>query len=254
MPFARAVRSSLLALSALPLALGLAGCGEKGDAASGEVASAEPLPKVPAPAGKPWTETFSMSADGGYVMGNPDAPIKVMEFGALSCPHCAEFSEKGFASLRDDYVATGRVSYELRLFLLNALDMPAVLLATCGAPESTIPLAEQFFAWQPTMFGNIQKNEAAVQQISNLPPEQRFSGIAQASGMTEFFASRGVAAAQGATCLADTARATKLATRNEEWAKTFDITGTPTIFLNGSKTGIATWAELEPLLQKAGAR
>lgn len=249
MKFARA-----LMLAALPLTLGLAACDKKSDATGGEVASAEPIAKIPAPAGKAWTETFSVTPDGGYLLGNPDAPIKLIEFGALSCSHCAEFSEKGFPKLRDEYIASGRVSYELRLFLLNALDMPAVLLTTCGAPEAVIPLSEQFWAWQPNMFSNLQKDEAAFQQISNLPAEKRFAGIAQLGGLSEFFASRGIAAAQGATCLADTAKATRLATVNDQWGKEYDITGTPTFFLNGSKTGVATWAELEPMLQKAGAR
>ena len=248
MKFARA-----LLLATLPLTLGLAACDKK-DAATGEVASAEPIAKIAAPAGKSWAETFATTPDGGYLMGNPDAPIKVIEYGALSCSHCADFSEKGFAKLRDDYIASGRVSYELRLFLLNALDMPAVLLATCGAPEATIPLSEQFWGWQREMFTKMQANEAAMQQVNTLPPEKRFAGIAQVTGMSEFFASRGIAAAQGATCLADTAKATTLATRNEDWAKKYDITGTPTFFINGNKAGVATWEEFEPMLQKAGAR
>lgn len=249
MKFARA-----LLLAALPLTLGLAACDKKDAAGSGEVASSEPVAKVAPPAGKSWTETFSVTPEGGYLMGNPEAPIKLVEFGALSCSHCAEFSEKGFPKLREDYIASGRVSYELRLFLLNALDMPAVLLATCGTPEAVIPLSEQFWGWQRNMFTNLQTNEAALQQVSSLPPEKRFSGIAQVSGMGEFFASRGIAAAQGSSCLADTAKATKLANVNEQWGKEYDITGTPTFFLNGNKTGVATWEELEPMLKKAGAR
>ncbi|MEL0250543.1 MAG: thioredoxin domain-containing protein [Novosphingobium sp.] len=249
MKFARA-----LLLASLPLALGLSACGKKDAAAGGEIASSEPVAKVPAPAGQSWTETFSVTPEGGYLMGNPNAPIKLVEFGALSCSHCAEFSEKGFPKLRDEYIASGRVSYELRLFLLNALDMPAVLLATCGAPEAVIPLSEQFWAWQPNMFTNLQKDEAAFQQIQNLPVDKRFAAIAQQGGMSEFFASRGIAAAQGQSCLADSAKATKLAATNEQWSKEFDITGTPTFFLNGSKTGVASWQELEPMLQKAGAR
>jgi protein-disulfide isomerase len=249
MKFARA-----LLLATLPLTLGLAACGDKTDAAGSEAASAEPIAKIAAPAGKSWTETFAATPEGGYVMGNPDAPIKLIEYGALSCSHCAEFSEKGFPKLRDDYIASGRVSYELRLFLLNALDMPAVLLASCGSPEATIPLSEQFWGWQKNMFANLQKDEAAFQRVSTLPVDQRFAGIAQLSGMSEFFASRGIAAAQGSACLADTAKATKLAATTEQWSKEYDITGTPTFFLNGSKTTVGTWAELEPLLQKAGAR
>ena len=249
MKFARAVL-----LAALPLTLGLAACDKKTDAASGETASAEPIAKIAAPAGKAWAETFSTTPEGGYVMGNPDAPIKLIEYGALSCSHCADFAEKSFAKMRDDYIASGRVSYELRLFLLNALDMPAVLLATCGSPEATIPLSEQFWGWQKNMFANLQKDEAAFQQVSTLPVEKRFAGIAQLSGMSEFFASRGIAAAQGSACLADAAKATKLAGQTEQWSKEYEITGTPTFFLNGSKTGVGSWEELEPLLQKAGAR
>jgi protein-disulfide isomerase len=249
MKFARAVL-----LAALPLTLGLAACDKKTDAASGETASAEPLAKIAAPAGKSWAETFAATPEGGYVMGNPDAPIKLIEYGALSCSHCADFAEKSFAKMRDDYIASGRVSYELRLFLLNGLDMPAVLLATCGSPEATIPLSEQFWGWQKNMFANLQKDEAAFQQVSALPVDKRFAGIAQLSGMSEFFASRGIAAAQGSACLADTAKATKLAAQTEQWSKEYEITGTPTFFLNGSKTGVGSWEELEPLLQKAGAR
>lgn len=249
MKFARAVL-----LAALPLTLGLAACDKKTDAASGETASAEPLAKIAAPAGKSWAETFAATPEGGYVMGNPDAPIKLIEYGALSCSHCADFAEKSFAKMRDDYIASGRVSYELRLFLLNGLDMPAVLLATCGSPEATIPLSEQFWGWQKNMFANLQKDEAAFQQVSALPVDKRFAGIAELSGMSEFFASRGIAAAQGSACLADTAKATKLAAQTEQWSKEYEITGTPTFFLNGSKTGVGSWEELEPLLQKAGAR
>jgi protein-disulfide isomerase len=249
MKFARA-----LLFAALPLTLGLVACDKKTDAASGETVSAEPIAKIAAPAGKNWTETFSTTPDGGFVMGNPEAPIKLIEYGALSCSHCAEFAEKSFAKMSDDYVASGRVSYELRLFLLNALDMPAVLLATCGSPEATIPLSEQFWGWQKNMFANLQKDEAAFQQVSTLPVDQRFAGIAQLSGMSEFFASRGIAAAQGSACLADTAKATKLAAQTEQWSKEYEITGTPTFFLNGNKLAVGSWEELEPLLQKAGAR
>lgn len=249
MTFARA-----MLLAALPLTLGLAACDTKTDAANAGAESAEPIAKIAAPAGKVWAETFAATPDGGYVMGNPDAPIKLIEYGALSCSHCADFSEKAFPKLRDEYIASGRVSFELRLFLLNALDMPGVLLASCGSPEATIPLSEQFWGWQKNMFANLQKDEAAFQRIATLPADQRFAGIAQLSGMTEFFASRGIAAAQGSACLADTAKATKLAATTEQWSKEYAITGTPTFFLNGSKTTVGSWEELEPLLQKAGAR
>lgn len=247
------VRPRFLMLAALPLALGLAACGSKDDAASGG-ASAEPIAKIAPPAGKSWADTFAATPEGGYRIGNPDAPIKLIEFGALSCSHCAAFAEEGYPKLRDDYVASGRVSYELRLFMLNALDVPAALLATCGAPEAVLPLSEQFWGWQSTMFKNLQANEAAMKQVEALPPEQRFAGIAQAGGMTEFFAARGIAADQGAACLSNQAKATAFVAGTEAATKEYNVSGTPTFIINGKNAEVASWAELEPLLQKAGAR
>ncbi|MCW1382607.1 DsbA family protein [Novosphingobium sp. KCTC 2891] len=243
-----------LALLALPLALGLAACGKK-EAAPGEVTEAAPAAKVAAPAGKAWSDVLATTPEGGYLMGNPNAPIKLIEYGALSCSHCAAFSKEGFPKLRDDYVNSGRVSYELRLFMLNALDIPAALLATCGTPEAVIPLSEQFWAFQPDMFANLQKaGDAALKAAGEAPPTQRFGKVAELGGMTAFFNARGIAADQGAKCLADTAKATTFANQTDKASQDYNITGTPTFIINGSNSGVASWDALEPLLKKAGAR
>lgn len=243
-----------LALALTPLALGLAGCGKK-DTSSAVVADA-PLPKVAAPAGKQWSDVMVATPEGGYRMGNPDAQLKLVEYGALSCSHCAAFSSEGFPKLRDDYVNSGRVSYELRFFMLNPLDVPSVLLATCGgAAETVIPMAEQFWAWQPNMFNNLKASgDGTLQQVQNLPANQRPTAIARLTGMNDFFAQRGIPTGQGATCLSDVGKATALATATEKATKDFNITGTPTFILNGRNLDVASWDALEPLLQKAGAR
>ncbi len=239
------------------LSLSLAACGNEA-APGGESSptdSATPIAKIEAPAGKAWAETISVTPEGGYLMGNPDAPIKLIEFGALSCGHCAEFSAQSFEKLRDDYIASGRVSFEMRLFMLNAFDLPAAMLVTCGTPEAAIPLAEQFWAWQPNMFTNLQSaGEAQLQAASQLPPEQRYGAIARLSGMTQFFAERGIAAEQGAACLANADKATQLAAATQAASEKYNVTGTPWFFINGKDVGTQTWATLEPMLQTAGAR
>lgn len=247
-------RAAVASLAAL--ALGLSACGKSADDATGApAASSTPIAKVAAPAGQNWGEKVTVTPDGGYLLGNPEAPIKLVEYGALSCSHCAEFAEAGFAKLRDDYVASGRVSYELRLFMLNALDLPAAMLATCGSPESVIPLSEQFWGWQPTMFSNLQAaGDARLQAAGNLPPAQRFAAIADLSGMTPFFAERGIAADQGAACLGDVDKATALSNATQKASEEKKVTGTPWFFVNGKDVGTQTWATLEPMLQTAGAR
>jgi protein-disulfide isomerase len=241
------------ALAVMPLAFGLAACGKKNDATA--VAEA-PLTKVAAPAGKQWADVITATPDGGYLLGNPDAPLKLIEYGALSCSHCAAFATEGFPHLRDDYVNSGRVSYELRFFMLNPLDVPAVLLATCGnTTETVIPMAEQFWGWQPTMFTNLKAaGDNAMQQIQALPANQRPTVIARLTGMNEFFAQRGIATSQGASCLGDIARASALANATDKATKEFNVTGTPAFILNGRNLDVASWDALEPLLQKAGAR
>jgi len=232
--------------------LAVAACGKK-DAAP--VADA-PLAKVAAPAGKQWSDVISATPEGGYLMGNPDAPLKLIEYGALSCSHCAAFATEGFPKLRDDYVASGRVSYELRYFMLNALDVPAVLLATCGnAPDTVIPMSEQFWAWQPQMFANLKAaGDDAQKGIAAMPANQRPAAYARITGMNEFFAQRGIATDQGRECLNNVARATALASATDKATKDFNVTGTPAFILNGHNLDVANWDALEPILQKAGAR
>ena len=122
-------RRLLLAFAAAPLALGLAGCGDK----TAEPAKGDPIAKIAPPAGQKWEETVSDGTDGGMVLGNPQAPIKLIEYGSLSCPHCARFAQEGMQPLMNDYIATGRVSFEYRSFAIHPQDIPLTLLVRCTA-------------------------------------------------------------------------------------------------------------------------
>ena len=242
-----------LAAALMPLAFGLAACSKKADTA---VVADTALAKVAPPAGKQWSDVISPTADGGTLMGNPNAPLKLVEYAALSCSHCAAFSVEGFPKLRDDCVNSGRLSYELRFFMLNPLDVPSVVLATCNnAPDTVIPMAEQFWAWQPTMFANLKSaGDEAMKSVQAMPANQRPAVIARLTGMNDFFAQRGIATGQGAQCLSDTSRATSLAAQTQKAQSDFNVTGTPAFILNGRNLEVANWDGLQPLLQKAGAR
>ena len=61
---------------------------------------------------------------GGFVMGNPNAKVKLIEYGSLTCPHCREFDEKGVQPLIANYVKTGQVSWEFRNYVRDAFDLP----------------------------------------------------------------------------------------------------------------------------------
>ena len=258
MPRATKTRSHLrkIALGTLlaPLALGLAACGDKA-ADGGEVPTSEPIAKIAPPAGQSWADVIEKTPEGGYRMGNPEAPIKLVEYGALSCSHCAEFAHESFEPLRNDYVASGRVSYELRYFMLNAYDFPATMLATCGSTEAVLPLSEQFWAWQPNMFQNAQAaGDDKLEAIGKLPREKQFAATAEVAGMTEFFASRGLPRDKALACLDNAATAKTLADQTQKATQEYEISGTPSFILNGVRLNSLGWKELEAKLQQAGAR
>ncbi len=247
------LRSFAIALVVAPLTLGLAACQK--DPAEVTAPSGAAIANIAPPAGKLWSDTVVVTPEGGYRMGNPLAPIKLIEYGSLTCSHCADFSEKGSAQLRDNFVASGRVSFEFRNFVRDAIDMTAAQLTQCGAPESFFALTDQAFTNQAAMF---ERAQAAGQETygaaMSLPPAKRGPALAELTGLTEFFAARGISRDQANACLLDTAKAEKLAQNTTKQGEELKIEGTPTFLINGQKLDTNTWEGLKVELEKAGAR
>lgn len=248
MKFSRLLSLPLLALA--PLAL--IACGET-DGVDG-VTSGEPLAAIAAPEGTSWTETVAVTPEGGYVVGNPDAPLKLVEFASHTCGACANFSVTGKPTLKEKYIASGVVSFEQREIFLNPYDVVIAGLVQCGAKEQMQPLSDEVWANLNVVLTALQSNPEGVQAAAELPVNQRFARIAETTGMLEFFAARGLSADQGRACLSDQAKIENLVKTVETQAKENNITGTPTFLLNGKRLDVTQWAQLEPLLQRAGAR
>lgn len=235
-------------------ALVLAGC-NKADSGSSAAAPAngEPVAAVAPPAGKAWADVLAASPEGGVVMGNPKAPIKLVEYGSLSCPHCAKLAQDGAAALTEKYVNTGKVSWEFRSFAIHPQDVPLTVLARCGGNETFFPLVEQVYANFDALSESTQKGAAKLGNMASVPPAERFTTMADALGFTDFFAARGISRDQAKACLTNAAAAEKVAAESDAASKA-GIDSTPTLLINGGKVSGNTWAELEPALQKAGAR
>ncbi len=244
-----------IAAAIAPLVLGLAACKKDDAASSGPVAESSPLAKVAAPAGKAWNDMVEPSADGGMVMGNPAAPIKLVEYGSLSCPHCARMAAEGFPKLTSDYVPSGRVSLEYRSFAIHPIDVPMTMLVNCAPKESFFPLVEQIYGNFDSLLGGAETKEALANadKAMSLPENQRFIAVAAAQGLTPFFAARGISVDQSNTCLSNFAKANEVAAHSKAYSDA-GIDSTPTMFINGSKVEGNTWAEVEAALQRAGAR
>ena len=234
------------------LALILAGCGGSDEtAANGSGgAAAGTAAAIPAPNGD-WTQTVSETPEGGFRMGNPDAPVKLLEYGSMGCHVCADFSTEGHAALTNDYVKTGRVSWEFRPYLLFPTDLGVSMLLRCQGAGPFFALSEQLYADQKSWMGKLQAlPPEQIQQIQSLPPQQAAADFVQASGLDQYFRERGMPQAKIDSCLADPAGLTKLteiaARANEE-----GLQGTPTFFINGEIANVANWTGLKPKLDAA---
>ena len=236
---------------AAPLALALAACG--GDA-EGDLASSEPLDPVEAPAGQSWTDMVEVTEADGYLMGNPDAPLKLIEYGSLTCGACANFAQTGTDQLVEEYVSTGIVSFELRNQVHNAFDLTLAALARCSAPESFHPLADQVWTNFDEVMGRMQGAQAQLANVGQLPEDERFVAIADAAGFLDFFAARGVSRDQAQACLSDSEAVMAIGDRSEQQSNELGINSTPTFILNGRVLEQRSWDDLEAVLQEAGAR
>ena len=248
-------RHLLFALAAAPLALGLAAC--KKDVAPGAAPAGSPVAKIAAPAGQKWEDMVTPTATGGMIAGNPAAPIKLVEYGSLSCPHCARFAAEAMAPLMSEFVSTGRVSYEYRSFLIHPQDLPLTMLVRCAPKESFFPLVEQVYA----NYDNFAKmlEDPAVRKTAEasatLPPGQRLPALADALGFTSFFAARGVSVDQAHACLANTQNATTVSNSFKTFADA-GINQTPTLVINGLQIAAeqSEWPKIADALRAAGAR
>jgi len=246
-------RHLALGLIVAPLALGLAACDKK-DSENGAL-SGDPIAKVAAPAGKSWMDVVEKTSEGGYRMGNPDAPIKLIEYGSLTCPHCADFAEKSGEELRGTFVNSGRVSFEFRNFVRDPIDLTAAQLTRCGTPESFFALTEQAFANQADMIQKAQAaGDAAYSAAIKQPEDKRGIALAEITGLLDFFAARGIATEQAQACLADSSTAKVLAQITQDQGAQYDINGTPTFLVNGQKAEANAWPELKAQLESLGAR
>lgn len=243
-------RIAFTALAA-PLALALAACGSNGE---DEVAEGDPIDPIAAPEGTQWTDTVTITEYDGYMLGNPDAPIKVVEYASLTCPACAAFATNGAEELKSEYVNSGRVSFELRNQIHGPHDLALATLARCGTKEAFHPLADQVWTNLESVLTPIIENSGAVEQALTLPPEQRLVQVAQIGNYFDFFAARGLSADQARQCLADEAAYTKIAENSANQSREFGVEGTPTFFINGRKVDANSWTSIEPLIQAAGAR
>jgi len=250
------LRVSIVTLSALFIAACSGSAANGSDAAEGGGTPSAPVAAAAAPKGKSWVDTVRATPEGGFVMGNPNAPLKLIEFGSRLCPFCGEFDRTGLPQLKAKYIATGKVSYEFRDYPIHgAPDLAPILLGHCtDDPATFFPILDQMMQAQADILPREEAAIRKVQALGNPSPTQIATAYAEGLGLIDFMKQRGLPEAKARACLTSQARIDTIAQRTKAANDKYQVQSTPTFILNGEVlSSIDTWQKLEALLKQRGA-
>ena len=169
--------------------------------------------QAPKPADNASAQSLLAQNGQDRVLGKSDAPITIVEYASLSCPHCANFATKVLPKLREKWIDPGKAKLILRAFPLDEPALRAEMVARCVPPERYYPLVETLFEAQDKWV--VAKDwQAALQRIAQL------AGVPK----TKFEA-----------CIADKALEGQVAQSRLTAAQQLSVNSTPTFFINGTK-------------------
>ena len=148
-------------------------------------------------------------------LGNPKAPVTVVEYASASCPHCARFNNNVFPAFKKAYIDTGKVRYTFREFLTPPEEVAAAgfLLARCAGQQKYFQVLDDFF--------HGQANAYETGDVKSL--------IMSAGGKA------GLTEAQIDACLSDQTAIKALNDRVQHYVRDDGVNGTPTFLVDGKK-------------------
>ncbi|MEG6508766.1 DsbA family protein [Methyloligella sp. 2.7D] len=176
-------------------------------AATGEAGSTIPMEELMAKGPLP-----------DVVIGDPDAPVTIVEYASMTCPHCADFHENVYPELKKEYVDTGKVKFIFREFPLDILAARASMLARCAGPDRQMALVSALFQTQRSWAvpGDEQKSMDGLLRIAR-----------QAGFSKESFDK----------CLNDQELYENIVKMRAKGSKEFGVNSTPSFFIDGKPLG-----------------
>ena len=163
------------------------------------------------------------------VLGKANAPITIIEYSSLTCPHCAKFHADTLPQVKKDWIDTGKVKYIVRDFPLDGLAQAAAMISHCSG--------DRYFAFVDTFFHSQANWEHAANPVDAL------KGIARLGGMP---------ADEVDKCLQDRQLLNEIEARKEDGEKVYSIDSTPTFVINGKAvSGDKPYEEFAKLLKDA---
>ncbi len=150
---------------------------------------------------------------GEIVLGNPDAPVTIVEYSSLTCPHCGAFHRETLPTLTEKYVDKGLVKIYFRPFPFDPYATAGAMLAHCVAPTARVSFLDILFKRQEIW-------------IQSEQPMEALQGMAQQAGLSE---------SDFVVCLKDQKRLDGIRVLQSRAAEELGVRSTPTFFINGEK-------------------
>lgn len=188
----------------------------------------EPASAASVDTSKPIDSPLAKAQPDDIVVGQANAPITMIEYSSLSCPHCAKFAKDVLPQIKKDFVDTGKVKFIPRDFPLNRPALLAALFAHCISPMRFQDISEVLFKTQDQWYSE-NPNDALAQ-------------IAATAGLDR---------AKFDACLADKDMEAKIVATSKAGQDAFGINATPTFIVNGIKLeGEQSYDDLKKLFTK----
>ena len=163
-------------------------------------------------------------------MGKADAPVTIIEYASLTCPHCAAFDVEVLPKIKEKWIDTGKAKLVFRDFPLDPMALGAAMVAHCAGPQRYFGFLDAFFRTQTTWA-----------RAAN--PAQALAQVAKLGGMGE---------KQFDECLNDGALRARILATQEEAQKKYEVSSTPSFVVDGKLiSGSRTFDEFDQLLAKA---
>lgn len=167
------------------------------------------------------------------VQGSMTAPVTMIEYASLTCPHCADFNVETMPKVKKDWIATGKLKYIMRDLAWDNLAVGMAKIARCAPPTQFDPIVTSFFANQK----DIMLASDPLVQIKKL--------------MVPF----GMDSAKVDACVKDAALHKQVEDSKTIAMDGLGVRGTPAMFINGSKIdGAVDYDELKKTLDAAYAK
>jgi protein-disulfide isomerase len=179
----------------------------------GQLAGAAQQPATRQPGVEP--TPAAVNDEVAAALGDPNAPVTIVEFTDYQCPYCARHAEQTFPQLLEQYIETGEVYYVVKDFPLDSIHpfarTAAAAVRCAGEQDAYWEMHDEVFAQQPLWSGNGADTSAVLTEIA-----------AELNLETDSFDS----------CL-DSGRYDAAVEANFAEGRSLGVSATPTFFING---------------------